>query len=168
MAKGAGDNRVSTWRKAGTPLSDDLYFTGGGRQEYINLDQTHKNKVIEVKRRLQNEMFQKLKDVSTPQVIDNGEVIEIRYTNKGIKHFCNDAMINLSGKYFSESSMMNIDSIIAKSSYIPTSHSLIHPRKDGRDLWFKYIDGDGRGVYFKIAWNRNNKIYELYSVTDIL
>lgn len=150
------------------PLSDDLYYTGGARREYVDLDQTHKNKVIEVKRRLQNDMFQKLKDVTTTQVIDDGQVIVVHYTNAGIKHFCNDAMVRLSGKYFSESSMMNINQILEKSTYVPTSHALKKARTDGRDMWFKYKDAEGRGVYFKVTWNTHNKIYELYSVTDVL
>ena len=168
MAKGAGDNRVSTWRKAGTPLTEDLYFSGGKRQEYVDLDETHKSKIKEVKRRIQKEMYQKLRDVETPQVIDDGKVISIHYSNAGIKHFCNDAMIRLSGKYFSETSMMNIDKIIAKSTYVPSSHSLYKARTDGREMWFKYKDADGRGIYFKVSWNSSNKYYELYSVTDVL
>ena len=64
--------------------------------------------------------------------------------------------------------MMRVDSILAKSQYIPTSHSLKHIRTDGRDLWFAYKDNEGRGVYFKVAWSKFSNTYELYSVDDKL
>ena len=62
--------------------------------------------------------------------------------------------------------MMRVNEILEKSIYIPTSHNLTHPRTDGRDLWFTYIDADGRGVYFKVCWNNNLKRHEFYSVVD--
>ncbi len=98
--------------------------------------------------------------------MDGGEKVKIHYTSHGIDHFCNDTMLNLSGKYFSKNSMMRVNEILEKSTYIPTSHNLSHPRTDGRNLWFSYHDADGRDVYFKVNWNANIKKYELYSVVD--
>lgn len=127
-----------------------------------------KRAVKEEKKRISAQLFQKLKNVVTPQTIDGGKQIEIHYTHKGIDHFCNDAMLNLSGKYFSEQSMMRVNEILEKSTYVNTPHGLIHPRTDGRELWFTYKDAEGRGVYFKVNWNRNLKGYEFYSVVDEL
>ena len=75
-------------------------------------------------------------------------------------------MLSLSGKYFSRKSMMRVNEILANSTYVPTTHGLVHPRSDGRELWFTYTDADGRGVYFKVCWNRELSTYELYSVVD--
>lgn len=57
--------------------------------------------------------------------------------------------------------MKNINNIIEKANYISTSHGLTHPRTDGRDLWFSYKD-----AYFKVCYNSNMKMYELYDVVD--
>ncbi|MBQ2051728.1 MAG: hypothetical protein II495_05780, partial [Paludibacteraceae bacterium] len=62
--------------------------------------------------------------------------------------------------------LKRLKQILEKSTYIPTSHNLSHPRTDGRNLWLSYHDADGRGVYFKVNWNANVKKYELYSVVD--
>ena len=77
-------------------------------------------------------------------------------------------MLNLSGKYFSEESMMRVNEILEKSKYVQTPHAKKHPRTDGRELWFYYKDADGRGVYFVVAWSRYTKKYDLYSVVDEL
>lgn len=62
--------------------------------------------------------------------------------------------------------MMRVNEILEKSIYIPTSHTLKKTRTDGRDMWFKYSDNEGRGVFFKVCWNTKLGIHELYSVTD--
>ena len=59
--------------------------------------------------------------------------------------------------------MLKINEILAKSTCVPTLHGLSHSRDDGRNLWFSYIDGDGRGIYFKVCKNALGS-YELYSV----
>ena len=67
-------------------------------------------------------------------------------------------------------SMINIDKILADSQYVPTTHELYKSRKDGISKFFKYIDNQGRGVYFGIALDKNgkdgNSRYFLYAVTD--
>ena len=55
--------------------------------------------------------------------------------------------------FHSLSYLKRLKQILEKSTYIPTSHNLSHPRNDGRNLWFSYHDADGRGVYFKVNWN---------------
>lgn len=172
MAKNSGDTRVSRWPAPVIGSNDgeiaDLYFRDGRRVEYSQLSTDGKKAVKQEKRNIAKALAQKLSGVTTPQVIDNGEKIEISYTGKGIDHFCNDAMLTLSGKYFSKESMMNLDKIIAQAAYVPTGHGLNKPRTDGRDLWFSYSDNQGRGVYFKVTWNTRLKKYELYSVTEKL
>lgn len=170
MAKAAGDTRTSRWAKPviGSREGEikDLYFKDGRRVEYSDLSRKEMNAVKRAKKEVAAEMFQKLRNVRTKQVIDNGKEIEIGYTKGGIDHFTNDAMLTLSGKYFSEASMMRVNEILEKATYIPTPHGLTHPRTDGRELWFTYTDTDGRDIYFKVAYSRYLKAYDLYSVTD--
>lgn len=67
--------------------------------------------------------------------------------------------------------MVNIDKVLKNSTYVPTTHKLTHSRKDGRDLFFRYKDNQGRGVYFKVSYQPNaeaGKKYSLYSVVDKL
>lgn len=168
MAKGSGDTRVSRWRASGAPLSADLYFHNGRRVEYSDLSDSEKAAVKKEKSAISKALYIKLKDVVTPQVVDAGREIEIAYTSKGLDHFTNDAMLTLSGKYFSRNTMMRINEILEKAKYIPTEHGLSHPRSDGRNLWFSYTDSDGRGVYFKVTKNSRIGKYELYSVVDSL
>ena len=172
MAKGAGHVRASRWPRAveGSREGEveDLYFRDGRRVEYGQLTTEKKSLVKREKKRIKEALFQKLKNVTTPQTVDGGETIEIYYTSKGLDHFCNDAMLNLSGKYFSESSMMRINEILEKSTYIPTDHGKSHSRGDDREFWFTYEDAEGRGVYFKVAWQKSMKKYTLYSVVDTL
>lgn len=163
--KYSGGTRVSRWVNRNNS-QEKLYFRDGVRVEYAELDILGKRLVKDEKNKIAKELYAKLKNKKTTQVIDNGQVIRISYTSKGCDHFANDAMISLSGKYFSRKSMMRVNEILEKSIYIPTSHNLTHPRTDGRDLWFTYIDADGRGVYFKVCWNNNLKRHEFYSVVD--
>lgn len=165
MGKGSGNIRISHWGSVGN-YTGDMYVRDGRRVEYSELTTKQKKVVKTKKSELAKELYASLKDVTTPQVIDDNVSIDIHYTSKGLDHFANSAMLTLSGKYFSEKSMKDINNILSKSQYIPTSHGLIHPRTDGRDLWFAYKDTDGRGVYFKIAWNSKLKFYELYDVVD--
>lgn len=159
---------VSMWRPDGSPLSQDLYFANGIRVDYFQLPKEKKIIVRKKRDQIVLELFKRLKNKTVAQVIDNNIPITIIFTRKGLEHFCRDAMMTLSGKYFSEKSMMRIDDILAQSTYIPTSHTLQHQRTDGRDLWFTYKDNEGKGVYFKVGWNKNIKKYEFYSVVDKL
>ena len=165
MAKVSGSTRVSRWVNRNNS-QEKLYYRNGKRVEYAELDTIGKRLVKDEKNKIAKELYAKLKNEKTTQVIDNGQVIQIGYTSHGIDHFANDAMISLSGKYFSRKSMMRVNEILAKFTYIPTTHGLVHSRSDGRDLWFSYKDADGRGVYFKVCWNNQLRIHELYSVVD--
>jgi len=166
MAKAAGGTRTSKWASSSGGGETKLYHNGSRRVEYGELSEIDKQLVKNEAKLVRSGMYAKLKSVTTPQQIDNGVAIGIHYTSKGIKHFVNDTMLTLSGKYFSKNSMMRVNEILEKSKYVPTSHALTHARKDGRELWFSYSDNEGRGVYFKVNWNKNIKRYELYSVTD--
>ena len=167
MAKQSGSVRASKWpRQNPAGVFSDMYSQNGVRVEYGQLTSAEKRIVKDAKKKLVKDMFDKLKDVTTKQVIDNGVQIEIKYTKKGLDHFANDAMLHLSGKYFSEASMMRVNEILEKSTYVPGPHGLTHSRNDGRVLWFTYSDSDGRGVFFKVNYNKNLKGYELYSVVD--
>lgn len=166
MAKQSGSTRISHWGSKGNYIND-LYSKNGIRVEYGELDEHSKKKVKEKKNKLSKEVYQNLKDKIVKQVIDNGVEIEIIFTSSGIDHFFNSAMLTLSGKYFSEKSMRNIDKILSEAEYIPTSHELTKPRTDGRNLWFVYKAG-GRDCYIKVDYNSQLKAYELYDVVDIL
>lgn len=99
----------------------------------------------------------------------DGNTINVQFTKSGIDHVARDAMVTLSGKYMSRNSMVHIDRILAKSEYVPTDHSVYKGRKDGKELFFRYKDKDGRGIYFKVAYDRKESKegrYYLYSVTD--
>ena len=95
MPKGPGNTRVSTWRNG-------LYMhTAGNRQNFNRLPIPAKEAIVQEKKAVIRDMKAKLIGIKTPQIIDNGKQIEIEYTSKGISHFANDAMVVLSGKYFS-------------------------------------------------------------------
>lgn len=166
MAKASGSTRASKWKSSNG--AEKLYYKNGRRVEYAELDNKGKKSVKEAKKQISKELYAILKDTKTQQIIENGIKISIGYTSHGLDHFANDAMLNLSGKYFSRESMLHVNEILEKSTYIPSSHILNHYRTDGRDLWFSYKDGDGRGVYFKVCWNGRLRMYELYSVVDKL
>lgn len=100
-----------------------LYFHNGERVEYNELSDREKKLVKNEKKKIAKVLFVKLKDKETRQVIDNGQQITIKFTSRGLDHFANDAMISLSGKYFSKKSMMRVNKILEKSVYIPTSHT---------------------------------------------
>lgn len=161
MAKTAGSVRVSKWE-------NDIYHEGGKRKEYSELS-ADKQGVIRARLKvLQNAMYAKLSDKTVKLRTDNSEIV-VGFTKKGTDHVARDLMLTLSGKYMSEKSMMNIDTILAQSAYVPTSHKLYKNRKDGIEHFFRYKDKTGREVYFKVAYHskrRDNKTYYLYSVTD--
>ena len=160
MAKGPGNTRASTWRNG-------LYNNSvGKRQNFNRLPIASKQAVIKEKASVISDMKDKLIGLKTPQVIDNGQKIEIEYSSRGISHFANDAMVVLSGKYFSRDSMLRVNEILEQSKYVPTSHQLIHPRRDNRELWFSYKASDGRNVYFSVSRDSRTGKYELYSVRD--
>lgn len=117
-------------------------------------------------KRVGNEMWENLQNKSVDQVAD-GQHIKIEFDHKGVDHVSRDALINLSGKYMSNESMVNIDKILASATYVPTEHGLSHGRSDNRQMWFKYQDSQGRGLYFSVAHNpKAVKKYTLYSVSD--
>ncbi len=158
MAKGPGNTRASTWRNG-------LYNnTVGKRQNFNRLPISAKQAVVQEKASVIVDMKARLIGLRTPQVIDNGQRIEIEYSSKGINHFANDAMVVLSGKYFSRDSMLRVNEILEQARYIPTSHMLVHPRRDNRELWFSYKPKDGRNVYFSVSRDSKTGRYELYSV----
>lgn len=147
---------------------ESLFYHEGKRVNYAGLSDQEKETVKKEKAKLAKELYSKLKNEKTPQIIDNGQHIEITYTSVGLDHFVNDVLLVLSGKYFSRKSMMYVHKMLERSSYIPTSHKLRHPRTDGRNLWYMYAypSSDGKVVYFKVTYNMMLKRYELYSVGD--
>lgn len=163
MAKPADDTRASRWDKG----KATLYYKDGKRVEFWELSQYEKDAVKKEEKSVHKAMIKRLKNITTQQIIDNNEKIEIHYTRAGLEHFCRSAMFTLSGKYFSRKSMLHVNEIVEKSTYVPTNHALVHQRTDSRNVWFRYKDNDGRGIYFQVARNDQNQgRYELYSVTD--
>lgn len=161
MAKTSGGVRNSHWK-------GNIYTVGGIRKEYYELNEERKTVIRSMSKEVAKEMWRNLHGKSV--VLDaSGSRINVQFTKSGIDHVARDAMIVLSGKYMSHNSMIHIDGILAKSEYVPTSHSLYKGRKDGKELFFRYRDNDGRGIYFKVAYDRkeiNAGRYYLYSVTD--
>lgn len=161
MAKTSGSIRASKWENS-------IYHEGGLRKEYYELSKGRQEVVKAVLKEVQNAMRTNLKDKSVTLVAENKQ-INVQFTPKGVNHVARDAMLTLSGKYLSRSSMINIDTILQQSEYVPTNHSLYKSRKDGKEYFFKYKDKQGRGIYFKVAFDRKDTPkgrYYLYSVTD--
>lgn len=161
MAKTAGGVRNSRWR-------GDIYSVNGVRKEYHELPAARQSAVKALTRKVATAMYRNL--VSKSVTLDaDGNRINVRFTKSGIDHVARDAMMMLSGKYMSRRSMVGIDKLLSESEYVPTSHKIYKDRKDGKELFFRYKDKDGRGIYFKVAYDRKeskNGRYYLYSVTD--
>lgn len=161
MAKTSGGVRNSQWQ-------GNIYTVDGKRMEYHELSEERKIVVRSMSKSVAKEMYGNLHDKSVALDVD-GAKINVKFTKSGIDHVARDAMIMLSGKYMSRQSMVHIDKILAKSEYVPTTHKIYKGRKDGKELFFRYKDKDGRGVYFKVAYDRkesNAGRHYLYSVTD--
>lgn len=161
MAKTAGGVRNSTWK-------GDIYTVDGVRKEYYELTEERKAVIRSMSKDVSKEMWRNLSTKSVTLEAD-GRTINAQFTKSGVDHVVRDVMIVLSGKYMSRSSMIHIDRMLAKSEYVPTSHSVYKGRKDGKELFFRYKDKEGRGIYFKVAYDRKESSsgrYYLYSVTD--
>jgi len=159
--KSAGSIRASKW-------SGDIYTERGVRREYWELSSGRKEAIQKESKRIAKEMYANLFQ-KTVNLIADGQTISVGFTKQGVEHVARDAMLTLSGKYMSRTSMVNIDKILAQSKYVPTDQVLYKTRKDGKSLFFKYEDSDGRGIYFKIAYEPkqgSKKWYNLYSVSD--
>ena len=162
MAKTSGGVRNSKWK-------GDIYTVDGVRKEYFELNEERKAVVRSISKDVAKEMWGNLSGRSV--VFDaDGKVINVQFTRKGVEHVARDAMLTLSGKYMSRSSMKHIDKILAKAEYVPTNHILYKSRSDGKTMFFRYKDKDGRGLYFKVAYNSKagtkGKEYALYSVVE--
>lgn len=161
MGKSSGSIRASKWE-------GDIYTEGGIRREYGNLSVGRKATVLAESKAIAKSMYRNLADKSVTLSAD-GQSINVQFTRKGVEHVARDAMLTLSGKYMSRSSMVHVDKILAKSEYVPTTHKLYKNRMDGKELFFRYKDKDGRGIYFKVAketYSGGGKTYYLYSVID--
>lgn len=161
MGKGAGSLRVSKWE-------GNIYTENGVRKEYGDLSPGRKAAVRAEYKSVANAMHRNLANKSVLLEADN-KFIDVGFTRKGLEHVARDAMLTLSGKYMSRSSMVHIDRILAKAEYVPTDHKVYKERKDGKEMFFRYKDKTGRGIYFKVAYEPKQgqgKRYSLYSVSD--
>lgn len=161
MAKGAGDVRASKW-------DGDIYTVGNTRLEYRDLPDAMKKTVQNQSKKIASAMYDRLKD-STVTLNAGDKDIDVAFTKAGCEHVSRDAMIILSGKYMSRNSMLHVDELLSRSTYVETTHGLTKGRKDGKEMFFRYKDGDGRQIYFKVAYEPNQsqgKKYYLYSVVD--
>lgn len=164
MAKMAGSTRVPHWGSTGNSYEGDLFFFNGQRRRFKNLPDDMKRVIWQVQEQIAKEMWQRLKNVKTPQFID-GKPVVIEYVHRDVIHAARDMMVVLSGKYFSRESMLRINETLEKAEYIPTPHNDKEDRKDGRKMWFKYKDTDGRGVYFGVSKIMDGR-YTLHTITD--
>lgn len=161
MAKTSGGVRNSRWE-------GDIYTVDGVRKEYHELNEERKVVVRSMNKEVAREMWRGLRDKSVRLDAD-GAAIDVGFTRKGVEHVARDAMLTLSGKYMSRGSMRHVDRILAKAEYVPTSHEDTKNRKDGKELFFRYRDKTGRGIYFKVVYeprNGSGKYHYLYSVSD--
>ena len=139
------------------------------RKEYGELSEGRKAVVRAELEKVQSKMWKTLQNKSVT-LRAGDEDINVIFTKDGTEHAARDAMLVLSGKYMSRKSMINIDTILKQSEYVPTSHELYKGRKDGIEYFFKYKDKQGRGIYFKVAYEPGQgqgKKYYLRSVVDI-
>lgn len=161
MAKTAGGVRNSKWH-------NDIYMVNGVRKEYHELNEERKMVIRSVIKDVVKGMWGNLAGKSV-MLNAGGGTINVQFTKNGVNHVARDAMFTLSGKYMSRNSMIHIDRILAKSEYVPTTHELYKKRTDGKSMFFRYKDKDGRGIYFKIAKDnmtgKEGRFY-LYSVIN--
>ncbi|GEM_PF-1483116 len=161
MAKTAGGIRNSKWH-------GDIYTVDGVRKEYYELNEERKMVVRSMSKDIAKEMWRNLKDKTVTLGAD-GSKITVGFTKSGVDHVARDAMLTLSGKYMSPKTMRHVDRLLAKSEYVPTSHEDKKGRNDGKMLFYRYKDKEGRGIYFKVTYEPRNggrKYYSLYSVSD--
>lgn len=159
MAKPAGGIRNSKW-------DNDIYTVNGVRRECYELNEERKLLVRFICKKVAKEMWSNVSGKLVSLDAD-GKSINVQFTRKGIDHVARDAMLMLSGKYMSRRSMKHIDRILAESKYVPTTHQVYKDRNDGKTMFFRYKDNDGRGIYFKVAYDEKaEKKYILYSVVD--
>lgn len=128
MAKTSGSIRNSQWE-------GNIYTVNGKRMEYHELNEERKIVVRSMSKIVAKEMYEYLHDKSVALDAD-GTKINVKFVKSGIDHVARDAMITLSGKYMSRQSMVHIDTILAKSEYVPTTHRIYKERKDGKELFF--------------------------------
>jgi hypothetical protein len=162
MAKTAGHVRASKWK-------GDIFTVNGTRKEYYELPEARKKAVQSLAGKVSAIVYKNVQDKSV-NLNAGGKDITVQFTQGGIAHFTRDAMLTLSGKYMSHRSMINVDQLLSVSEYVPTSHALYKGRKDGKELFFRYKDKTGRGIFFKIAYEPKQgegKPYYLYAVGDI-
>lgn len=162
MAKGSGNTRAS--KHEGNP-----YLVNGVRKEYWELPEAQKRTVLALQKTYSEGMRKRLVNKTVTKQAD-GKTIQVGFNRESCEHLSRDAMLKLSGKYFSKDSLYRIDEIFDKATYLPTTHKLYKNRTDGKKLFFKYTDNDGRGVIFKVAYNPtagDRKFYTLYSIDDI-
>lgn len=162
MAKSAGHIRASKW-------DNSIYHEGGVRKEYGELSEARK---AIVKAELKSVQATMVAAIGNKKIKLNagGEEIEVVFTKAGLEHVARDAMLNLSGKYMSRKSMINIDEILRSSVYIEKQVPK-EPRKDKKEFFFAHTDTQGRQLFLKVAFDRaTNKKgrYYLYTVTDVL
>lgn len=162
MAKSAGDIRASKWENS-------LYHEGGVRKEYHELSKGRQAVVKAELKRVQAAMVAKLENKKM-KLNAGGEDIEVIFTKKGLEHAARDAMFNLSGKYMSRKSMINIDEILKSSVYVE-KQTFKEPRKDKKEFFFAHKDTQGRQIYLKVAFDRatsKSGRYYLYTIVDRL
>lgn len=162
MAKESGSNRSSAWE--GNP-----YAVNGVRKEYYELPPDRKKLINGIQKRVSDLMWEYLRDKSVKLKADD-HTINVQFNHRDVEHVAKDALRILSGKYFSQQSMIHIDHVLSQSEYIPTDHTSYKIRTDDRTMFFRYLDRQGRGIYFKVAYRSNpgdGKHYTLHSITDI-
>lgn len=162
MAKGSGNTRCSS--HGGNP-----YHVNGVRKEYWELPQSQQRTVQSLMKTYSKGMRDNLRE-KTVMMKSDGKEIQVGFNREGCDHLVRDAMMKLSGKYFSKNSLYNFDRILEKAVELPSSHALYKERHDEKTKFFKYTDNEGRGVIIKVAYNPtagDKKRYFPYSLDDI-
>lgn len=160
MAKTAGGVRNSKWK-------GDIYTVDGVRKEYHELSDERKMIVRSMSKDVAKEMWRNLSGKSVTLEAD-GSMINVQFTKSGIDHVARDAMIVLSGKYMSRNSMVHINKVLAKSEYVPTSHSVYsRSLKDALPLNSQQINMRFALRYLQVFVPLRLKTCRLYDKQDL-
>ncbi len=146
------------------------YTVKGVRYSYGELAIKFPNRAKQIRdktREIAKEMTVILVGKTVVQTIDNNKLIMIGFSSKNNKEFVRQAMLTLSGKYFTRKEMLGINRILSKAVYVPTSHLNKHKGEDDKTLWFTYKDSTRSGIWFKVKRDMSGGgRYYLYSLSD--
>ena len=162
MAKNSGHTRrVSTIKEdsvvynaaSDKPLSmeglESLFTENHERKEYWELSE-YKRQIIDNEiNRLVDIAMQSLKDKKEIVEIEEGETIEVQFVKKGLRHIVRNLLRQLSGRFLSESDIVEFNKIIKRSKYIEKQNN--STKDNAKDYFLVFKDEGGTELYIKVA-----------------